>query len=138
MKHPIRFLCAAAVLVFVWAVEPPERETAKQTAAANFSGVESQIDKPNKLAPAADPARAFSLETGSERDSRIRDLLSAWATQDAEAALRWVSALENAAARCSTRSTVCFALAEINPRRAVVLALDHGADEEDDADCWSV
>jgi hypothetical protein len=136
MKHPIRYLCAAAVLVFVWAVESPERDTAKQTAAANSSGVESQTDKPNKLSPAADPARAlaraFSLETGSERDSRIRDLLSAWAARDAEAALNWVSTLEDSAARSSARSTVCFAVAEKDPRQAVVLALAHGTDEEDD------
>jgi hypothetical protein len=136
MKKPIRFLCAAAVLVFVWADRSPNGDTAKQTPAANSSGVKSQTDESNELAPAADPARAlaraFSLETGSERDSRIRNLLSEWAAQDPEAALRWVSTLENATARHSARSIVCLAVAEEDPRRSVELALAHGTDEGDD------
>ena len=136
MKNPIRFLCAAAVLVFVWADGSHKRDTAKQTAAAHSSGVKSKTDKPNELAPAADPARAlaqaFALETGSERESRISNLLCAWAVRDAEAALKWVSALEDPAARGSARSTVCLAVAEKYPRQAVMLALAHGTDQDDD------
>lgn len=83
----------------------------------------------------ADPARAlahaFTLGDRSERESRIRDLLSSWAARDADAALSWVSTLEDPAARRSARSTVCFAVAEKEPRQAVTLALVHGADEDD-------
>jgi hypothetical protein len=127
-------LCAAAVLVFAWADRSPERDTATRT--AHPSGEKTSSGNPNANAYAADPARAlaraFTLEIGSERESRIRDLLSAWAARDAEAALKWVSTLEDAAARRSARSTVCFALAEKDPRQAVVLALAHGTDEDDD------
>ncbi len=136
MKNPTRFLCAAAVLVFFWADRSPKHDSANQIAAANPSGVKTLTDKTNDLGGVIDPARslvqAFRLEIGSERESRIRNLLSAWAAQDAEAALKWVSALENPAARCSARSTVCLAVAEKDPRRAVVLALAHGTDQEDD------
>lgn len=153
MKNPIRFLCAsigalvhplmaagglcaAAVLVFVWADGSPERDTVKQPGAAHPDGEKTSSEQSNCNADAADPsralARAFTLEIGSERDSRILNLLSAWAARDAEAALSWVSELENPAARRSARSTVCLALAEKDPRHAVALALAHGADEDDD------
>ncbi|MEO7097838.1 MAG: hypothetical protein ABI162_00645 [Luteolibacter sp.] len=136
MKNPIRFLCAAAVLVFIWADGSPKRDTVKQTAAANPSGQKTittnSNDTPKVIDPARSLAQAFTLEIGSERESRIRELLSAWAARDAEAALKWVSALENPAARSSARSTVCLALAEKDPRRAVVLALAHGTDQDDD------
>jgi hypothetical protein len=129
-------LCAAAVLVFVWADGSPERDTEKQTAAANPSGQKTLADKSNDFTGAADPARAlaqaFALETGSERESRIREQLSAWAERDAKAALNWVSSLEDPAARRSARSTVCLAVAEKDPRRAVELALAHGTDQDDD------
>lgn len=82
--------------------------------------------------PTAALARAFALEKGSERDGLLRELLCGWASRDAEAALNWVSSLEDPAARRSARSTVCLAVAEKEPRHAVVLALDHGADEDDD------
>jgi hypothetical protein len=82
--------------------------------------------------PAAALARAFTLEKGSERASRIRELLIGWAARDAEAALGWISSIEDPAARRSARSTVCIAVAEEDPRRAVTLALAHGADEDDD------
>ena len=131
LTHPLMAaggLCAAAALVFVWADGSPQRDTAKQPEAAP--------PQPNSRARTADPARAlthaYTLGDRSERDNLVRDLLSAWATRDAEAALSWVSSLENSAARRSARSTVCLALAENDPRRAVVLALAHGADEEDD------
>ena len=134
MKNPIRFLCATAVLVFVWAAGSLERDTAKQT--AHPRGGKTLSGHSNANARAADLARAlaqaYTLEIKSERESRIRNLLCTWAAQDAEAALSWVSALENPAARRSARSTVCLAVAEKNPRRAVMLALAHGADEDDD------
>ena len=82
--------------------------------------------------PAAALARALTLEKRSERESRIRDLLVGWAARDAEAALSWVSLLEDPAARRSARSTVCLAVAQEDPRRAVTLALAHGADQGDD------
>lgn len=77
-------------------------------------------------------AQAFTLGDRGERESRVRDLLSVWAARDADAALSWVSALENSADRRSARSTVCLSVAEGDPRRAVTLALAHGADEDDD------
>ena len=90
----------------------------------------------NGQAGAADPtatlARAFALEKGNGRECLVRDLLSAWAARDAEAALSWISSLEDPSARRSARSTVCLAVAEKDPRQAVVLALAHGADEDDD------
>ena len=83
----------------------------------------------------ADPARALNraaaLDSRSERESRVRELLAPWAVRDAEAALDWVATLEDPAARRSARATVCLALAESDPRRSVVLALAHGADEDD-------
>jgi hypothetical protein len=122
--------------MFVWADGSPERDPAKQAKAAHPGGEKISSGQPNGSAHVADPARAltqaFTLEIRSERESRIRDLLSAWAAQDAEAALSWVTSLEDPPARRSARSTVCFALAEKDPRRAVVLALAHGADEEDE------
>jgi hypothetical protein len=134
MKNRTRFLCAAAVLVFVWATESPKLDTAKHT--THPSREKSSNDHSNSNSRATDPARAlaqaFTLETGNERESRIRELLSAWAARDAEAALTWVSALENPAARGSARSTVCLAVAEKDPRRAVELALAHGTDQDDD------
>ncbi|MEO7098793.1 MAG: hypothetical protein ABI162_05490 [Luteolibacter sp.] len=138
MKYPTGFLCSAAVLVVVWVDESLERGTAKQWAPP--SGEKSSSGQADSLADPADPAdparalaQAFALKIGSERESRIRDLLSAWAARDAEAALKWVSALENPAARRSARSTVCFAVAEKDPRRAVTLALANGVDEDDDS-----
>jgi hypothetical protein len=114
MKKPIRFLCAAAVLFFVWADGLLESDIANQTAYP--SGETILSGNPNTNARAGDPARAlaqaFPLELRNERESRIRDLLCAWAGQDSEAALQWVSALENSSVQGSTRSTVCLAVAE--------------------------
>lgn len=122
--------CAVAILVFVWANGSPERDPAFSGTKATSSG------RSNTRTQASDSARAlahaFTLGDRSERESRIRDLLSAWAVQDAEAALVWVASLEDSAARRSARSTVCFALAEKDPRQAVTLALAHGADEDDE------
>jgi hypothetical protein len=142
MKNPIRWLmtagslCAAAVLVFVWANRSPQGDTAKQTEAAHPSGRKTSSGRSNGSAGAADPVEAlthaYTLGDRSKRDNLVRDLLSTWAARDAEAALDWVSTLEDSAARISARSTVCFALAEKDPRQAVVLALAHGADEDDD------
>jgi hypothetical protein len=129
-------LCAAAVLVFVWADGSPARDTEKQADAPHPSGEKASGTRPNSRTRTTDPARAlaqaFTLGDRSERDNLVRDLLSGWAARDAEAALDWVSSLEDSAARRSARSTVCMAVAEEDPRRAVVLAVAHGADEEDD------
>ena len=103
---------------------------------AGASEVKSR-ERSNGPAGAADPAeslaRAFALGKSSERDVLVRELLSAWASRDAEAALDWVSSLEDAAARRTARATVCLSLAEEDPRHAVTLALAHGADEDDDS-----
>jgi hypothetical protein len=40
--------------------------------------------------------------------------------------------VENPADRRSARSTVCLTVSEKDPHRAIVLALAHGADEDDD------
>lgn len=145
MKNSIRFLCAsiggrllsaachcaAAVLVFVLADGSLERDTAKQT--PHPSGEKTLCEHPNAAADSALAlAQAFRLEIGSARESHIRDLLSGWAARDAEAALSWVSALGDSTARRSARATVCLAVAEGSPRRAVVLALTQGADKDDD------
>lgn len=151
MKNPTRFLrsliglqplmavgglCATAVLLVVWTDESRELGSVKRAEEARLKANGTSNERSNNHVQAADPARAlahaFTLGERSERENRIRDLLSAWAVQDAEAALSWVSALENPADRRSARSTVCFALAEKDPRQAVTLALAHGADEDDD------
>jgi hypothetical protein len=151
MKNPARFLCssigarplvaasglcAAAVLVLVCTDRSPVGNTSKHAGAA-LPGMGKTSGSPsNNQSASTDPARAltlaFALEKGIDRQSRIRDLLATWAIRDAEAALDWVSSIEDPAARRSARSTVCFALAEKDPRRAVTLALAHGADEDDD------
>jgi hypothetical protein len=119
----------AAAIALIWANGEPAPEAGKT------SGVES-CDHPNNRAQVSDPARALvhasTLENRTERETLIRDLLSKWAVRDTEAALGWVASLEDPAARRSARSTVCLALAEKDPRRAVTLALAHGADEGDD------
>jgi hypothetical protein len=126
-------LCAAAVLVLVRANGWPESDSEQRVA---LPPVQPSTDRLNHHARAADSskalARAFALEQGSERQGLIRDLLTRWAARDAEAALKWVSSLKDASRRRSSRATVCLAIAEEDPRRAVVLALAHGADEEDD------
>ena len=123
-------LCTAFVLAFVWMDGSPERDAAKQAAAALPRMPATPSVRSDD--PARALAHAFTLGERSERESRVRDLLSAWAIRDAEAALSWVSSLENPSARRSARSTVCFALAEKDPRQAVTLALAHGTDEDDD------
>jgi hypothetical protein len=129
-------LCAAAVLVLAWADGSSGRDTAKQTPAEISSEQTTSGDRSIRPERAADPAgalaHAFTLGDRSERDNLVRDLLSSWAARDAEEALEWVSALEDSAARRSARSTVCLAVAEKDPHRAVVLALAHGTDQDDD------
>jgi hypothetical protein len=129
-------LCAAAALVFVRAGGSPGRGTEKRAEAAHPGGEKTSSARPNSRTRTTDPARAltqaFTLGDRSERDNLVRDLLSGWAARDAEAALDWVSSLEDSSARRSARSTVCLALAEKDPHRAVVLALAHGTDQDDD------
>ena len=148
MKNPIRFLrisigvqplmaaggiCTAAVLVFVWADGFPGRDAAKRADAAHPCVEKTPSVRSNNHARTSDPAhaltQAFTLADRNERQSRVRDLLAGWAARDADAALSWVSALGDSAARRSARSTVCLAVAQRDPRRAVTLALAHGADE---------
>ena len=139
LVHPLMAVggfCAAAVMVFVWADGTPAPASAKQAEAAHPGGEKTSNRRSNANDHAADPAfalaHAFTLGDRSERESSVRDLLSAWAARDAEAALSWVSMLENSAARRSARSTVCLAVAEEDPRRAVTLALADGADQDGD------
>jgi hypothetical protein len=129
-------LCAAAAFVFVWADGSPGRETKKQTEATHPRDGKTSSAQPNSHVGTPNPARAlthaFTLEDRSERENLVRDLLSAWAARDAEAALKWISTLEDSEARRSACSTICLAVAEKEPRRAVALALAHGTDEGDD------
>jgi hypothetical protein len=125
-------LCAIAALVFHQPERLPEPDAQRRASAPSVESSKRPEIRPRSADPTRALARAFALENRSERDSRVRELLSGWATRDAEAALGWVSALEDPAARRSARSTVCFALAEKDPRQAVTLALAHGADEDDD------
>ena len=131
---------AIALLIFVHPAGSQQSDARSRTAslprragATPDAALHERLDgQAGNADPAAALARAFALEKGSERDALVRDLLSAWAAQDAEAALNWGSSLEDPAARRSACSTVCLALAEKDPRHAVVLALAHGADEDDD------
>jgi hypothetical protein len=127
-------LCVAAVLALVWAEGLPERDSEKEGAlpGAGLTSTERSDHHARTANPARALAQALALEVGSDRQSHVRDLLSTWAARDAEAALKWVSSLKDASGRRSSRATVCLAVAEEDPRRAVMLALAHGADEEDD------
>jgi hypothetical protein len=129
-------LCSAAALVFVWVDGSPGRDSEKQAGAAHPRGEKTLSGHPDNRSRITDPARAlahaFTLGERSERDNLVRDLLSAWALQDAEAALDWVASLEDPAVRRSARSTVCMAVAENSPRQAVSLALAHDADQGND------
>ncbi len=129
-------LCAAAGLAFVQIRGSETTPAAKPSGAALHRVEGNSATSPSRLGHGtADPARelaeADALHDQSDREGRIRSLLTDWAARDAEAALDWVSGLENPAARRSARSTICLAVAETDPRQAVTLALAHGADEDD-------
>jgi hypothetical protein len=119
-------LCAIAVLAFSGPERSPDAGSRDKVSPQRTERHARDVDPVRAL------AHAFTLERGSERESSIRELLTAWSARDAEAALGWVSTLEDPAARRSARATVCTALAESDPRRSVVLALAHGADDDDD------
>jgi hypothetical protein len=140
--HPLTAaggLCAIALLILVQAdqTQPTDSVVRPRTmllhpaAASEGRWRERLQDQAGAAHPAAALARAFAHEKGSERDMLVRELLSGWASRDAGAALNWVSSLEDPAVRRSARATVCLSLAEEDPRNAVVLALAHGADEDD-------
>lgn len=76
---------------------------------------------------------ALSREDMNERQMLVRELLCAWAVRDPDAALEWVSCLKDLSLLRSSRSTVCLALAEKDPRRAISLALAYGAEDDDSA-----
>lgn len=128
-------LCAIASLVFLWIVASPEPDGAKDQRMGNSKDQAISKERIGSGSGTVDPAgtlaRICNLENRSERENRIRDFLSAWAIRDAEAALDWVSSVEDSAARRSALSNVCMAVAENDPRRAVTLALAHGADKDD-------
>ena len=130
-------LCAAIALIFPQGGQPRKIIIDQKAAALSRSAAGPETKSRERLdrpAQEADPARALvralELENRMERDSRVRDLLFAWAAQDAEAALDWVMTLEDPAMRSHACATVCLTVAENDPRRAVVLALAHGVDEE--------
>jgi len=127
-------LCAVSCLVIFRSDGAREADPAKRAAAAFRSG-EASSERSNNHARQTDPAQALrqlsTLEKGNDRDSRIRDLLFKWAAQDAEAALSWASSLEEPGTRRSARSSVCLAVAEKDPHRAVMLALGPGAEDDD-------
>jgi hypothetical protein len=124
-------LCVVAVLGFFQQERSPEPDDRRHAIAPPAESSKRSEGHERLVDPSRGLARAFAIADRSQRDSRVRGLLCYWATRDAEAALAWVSALEDPATRRSARSTVCMAVAEIDPRRAVVLALTHGADEDD-------
>ena len=130
-------LCASVVLIFTQGAQPRNSIMDRKAAAPSRSRIEletkphERLDRPARETDLAQVlVRALELENRMERESRVRDLLFAWAAQDAEAALDWVMALEDPALRSNACATVCLAVAENDPRRAVVLALAHGVDEE--------
>lgn len=128
-------LCAAALLMCIRAYgshgRPPEKRL--ERIRANFGKPLSGQRNSHLWTP--DPAReltdALTLRDRSEREKLLRVLLSGWAACDAEAAMNWVSTLEDPTTRSSTRSTVCLTVAKENPHRAIVLALAHGADKDE-------
>jgi hypothetical protein len=130
-------LCAMGALPLVRPDRSLQPEAGRPTA-ASLDRVGSIPEAKSRQPPArdGDPARglasAFALEKGHVREALVRELLSGWAKRDAEAALTWASSLEDPAARHSARSIVCLSLAEEDPCHAVVVALAHGADEDDD------
>ncbi|WP_338287340.1 hypothetical protein [Luteolibacter sp. LG18] len=81
----------------------------------------------------ADPqgAMAFArgLVAGEERTALMRDLLRGWAVKAPDDALAWSAGLEDSGERRSTRSVVCYAVAERDPRVAIERAVAHHADE---------
>lgn len=125
----------AVVLAFVGSgalPEPGGRGTSRPSQRREISKHEpgKHVGDTGTTDPSRALARALSLEDGEERVALLRELLTGWAARDAEAALEWVSLLEDHAARRSARSRVCLAVAAEDPRRALELALAHGADEE--------
>jgi len=130
-------LCVTIALVFTQGRPLRNSIIDRKAAAPSHSRVEPEtksherLDRPAKETdPASALVRVMALEDRMERESRVRDLLFAWAAQDAEAALDWVMTLEDPAVRSNACATVCLAVAENDPRRAVVLALAHGVDQE--------
>ena len=125
----------AAVLAFV-GPDAPETQGEKTSRSSQSREMPKHEpgdrceDDTRTVDPSRALARAFALEAGSERDLLVRELLSRWAARDAEAVLGWVSSLKDPAVRRSARSTICLAVATEDPRKAVVLALAHGADED--------
>jgi len=130
-------LCVATALIFTQGRPARNSIIDRKAVALSRSGVEPETkshERLNRPAKETDPARALvralELENRMERDSQVRDLLFAWAAQDAEAALDWVMELKDPTMRSTACASVCLAVAENDPRRAVVLALAHGVDEE--------
>lgn len=125
-------LCAAAALVWIL---PRDSDPEKRSRAGIPSDLTTPGVQPNNDTRSTDPSRAltraFRLADRSERDNRVRELLSKWVARDAEAAMNWISSLEDSASRNFARTNVCQTLAESDPRRAVTLALAHGVEEED-------
>jgi hypothetical protein len=125
----------AVGLALIWldAPEPVSERTSRSSRSGEMPKPEPskrREDEARAVDPSRALARAFALEEGSDRDLLVRELLSGWAARDAEAALSWVSSLEDPAARRSARSSVCLAVAAEDPCRAVGLALAHDADED--------
>lgn len=75
---------------------------------------------------------ARRLPTGEIRATFLRQLLVAWAGKDAASALSWSDQLKDESEHRHARSTICIELAKKDPRRALELAIGHGADEASD------
>jgi hypothetical protein len=74
---------------------------------------------------------ARQMPEGETRNTFLRQLLVTWAERDAAAAMAWAERLPATAERRAAFTTVSTALATSDPRSALELAIQHGADEDE-------
>ncbi|MEO7100631.1 MAG: hypothetical protein ABI162_14820 [Luteolibacter sp.] len=74
---------------------------------------------------------ARQMSAGEIRNTFLRQLLVAWAERDAAAAMAWTEGLADTTERRADLATISTALAISDPRSALELAIQHGADEEE-------
>ena len=74
---------------------------------------------------------AHRMPSGEIRDTFLRQLLVAWAERDAAAAMAWTERLAETSERKADLATISTALATSDPRSALELAIQHGADEDE-------
>lgn len=71
-----------------------------------------------------DLERAQNSAPSSSRDAAVRDLLVAWTQRDFSAALAWATQLADPTERQRALETICFDVAQRDPRKAVETAID--------------